>query len=112
MLSAVSISSCLLLNNKAIAIVTDPNLTFYMTMEQMYALNKSNWVSGTQYVGNTSTGAVTELWQNQGGTGSGPSTTIVKNELQSFYLNQGVCRQIILLMFSLNLQVYHFVYGI
>ncbi len=29
-----------------------------------------------------------------GGVGSGPSTTIVKNGLQSFYLNQGVCRQI------------------
>jgi hypothetical protein len=37
---------------------------------------------------------VTDLFQNMGGVGSGPSTTIVKNGLQSFYLNQGVCRQI------------------
>ncbi len=80
--------------SKSIVIVTDSNLVFYMTIEQMYASNKTNWVSGTQYVGNIASGVVTDLFQIMGGVGSGLSTTIVKNGLQSFYLNQGVCRQI------------------
>jgi hypothetical protein len=92
MLSALSVSSCLFSQNKAIG--TDPTLKFYMTMEQMYALDKTNWVAGSQYVGNIATGAVSDLFQNLGNPFSGPSTTTKKWGLQSFYLNQGVCRQI------------------
>ena len=93
MLSALSVSSCLLLNNKTIAIVTDPNLVFYMNFEQMYASNKSNWTSGTYYVGNIATGPVTDLFQNISGAAANPETTIVKNGLQSIYTIQALFRQ-------------------
>lgn len=95
MLSAVSISSCLLLNNKTIAIVTDSNLTFYMTMEQMYASNKSNWTSGTYFIGNIATGPVTDIFQGYSLTAAVPETTIVKNGLQSIYTNQNLFRNTI-----------------
>jgi hypothetical protein len=79
--------------NKAIVIVTDPNLVYYMTMEQMYASNKTNWVSGTYYVGNIATGPVTDLFQNISGVNANPETTIVKNGLQSIYTIQALFRQ-------------------
>ena len=92
MLSALSVSSCFLSNNKAIAIVTDPNLVFYMTMEQMYGANKSNWTSGTKYIGNIATGGVTDLFQAYSITDAKPETTIVKNGLQSIYTNNNLFR--------------------
>lgn len=90
MLSAVSISSCLLLNNKTIAIITDPNLIYYFTFEQMYGANKTNWTSGTRYVGNIATGPVTDIFQSFSATAAIPETTIVKNGLQSIYTNQNL----------------------
>jgi hypothetical protein len=79
--------------NKAIVIVTDPNLLFYMTMEQMYSSTKSNWTSGTYYLGNIATGPVTDIFQGYSLTSAIPETTIVKNGLQSIYTNQNLFRQ-------------------
>ncbi len=91
----MSVSSCFLSNNKAIAIVTDPNLTFYITMEQMYSSTKSNWTSGSYYIGNISTGPVTDIFQGLSTTNAIPETTIVKNGLQSVYTYQNLFRNTI-----------------
>jgi hypothetical protein len=73
-----------------VVIITDPNLKFYFTFEQMYASNKSNWTSGTYYIGNIATGVVTDVFQGFSTTAAIPETTIVKNGLQSIYTNQNL----------------------
>ena len=80
---------------KSIVIITDPNLLFYMTFEQMYSSTKSNWTSGTYYVGNIATGAVTDIFQGRSLTAAVPETTIIKNGLQSIYTNQNLFRNTI-----------------
>ena len=80
---------------KSIIIITDPHLTFYITMEQMYSSTKSNWTSGTYYAGNIATGVVTDIFQGFSTTNAIPSTTIVKNGLQSIYTNQNLFRNTI-----------------
>jgi hypothetical protein len=78
----------------SVIIITDPNLVYYVTFEQMYASNKTNWVSGTNYAGNIATGVVTSLFQAYSATNAIPETTIVKNGLQSIYTNQNLFRHV------------------
>ena len=73
--------------------VPDPNLMFYTTFEQMYASDKTNWVSGNNYIGNIATGSVTDLFQGSAAPQTYPDIYTVKWGLQSFKLNNNAVRQ-------------------
>jgi hypothetical protein len=95
MLSALSTGSSMSRCRKITVPVPDPYLTVYITFEQMYASDKTNWVSGPYYVGNIATGSVTDLFQSINNNTTYPITNNVKWGLQSFNLsNQSISRSL------------------
>jgi hypothetical protein len=91
MLSALSTVSSMSRCSKIT--VPDPYLMLYITFEQMYASDKTNWVSGPYYIGNIATGSVTDLFSAGNNNMVYPDIYTVKYGLQSMRLGNTMARK-------------------